>query len=262
IIGSVPWNEDFSIPERHLGLHTASEMTGLREKAQAMADHIDLGFLDDLPDRKFPVSVARDEPSTGKSIWVAQDRAFNFYYADSISSLERMGKVHYFSPLAGEYPENPDLVYLGGGYPELYPVELSENHRLRKVIVDYAESGGNIIAECGGLMYLEKKMETDEGEYPMAGIFKGTVRKNSRLTLGYTRLQALENTILFRKGEIAMGHEFHYSTIEDEGKKALHNLRGRGIDGNDGMVFRNTLGSYSHFSLNRYSKRLQKALEH
>ncbi len=261
IIGAVPGSSEYTIPERHLGLHTASEITGLREKAAAMAAHIDMSFLDDLPERAFIMPNLKERPSAGKSIWVAQDKAFNFYYADSITALEGLGSLNYFSPIAGEYPEDPDLVYFGGGYPELYPSELSSNNRLRKIIADFSESGGNIIAECGGLMYLEKNMETDQGVFPMAGIFQGTVRKNSRLTLGYTKLMATENTPLFRKGEIAMGHEFHYSTIQDPGRKALHNLIGRGIDGDDGLVLKNTMGSYSHFSLSRYSKRLRKALD-
>lgn len=261
ILGAVPGNKEFAIPERHLGLHTASEMTGLREKAAAMSIHIDMGFLDELPDRQFIIPSYHQPKSTGKSIWVAQDKAFNFYYADSLTSLEGMGTLNYFSPIAGEYPEDPDLVYFGGGYPELYPGELSRNDKLRRIIADFSESHGNIIAECGGLMYLEKDMETDQGVFPMAGIFQGRVRKNSRLTLGYTKLQAREDTLLFRKGEIAMGHEFHYSTIEDPGKKALHNIIGKGIDGDDGLVLRNTMGSYSHFSLSRYSRRLRKALD-
>ena len=40
----------------------------------------------------------------------------------------------------------------------------------------------------------------------------------------------------------------------------LKNLIGRGIDGNDGLQFRNTVGSYSHFSLERYKKRLARSI--
>ena len=109
-------------------------------------------------------------------------------------------------------------------------------------------------------MYLEGRMESDRGELKMTGIFNGIVRKNSKLTLAYTKLLAKEDTLLFRKGEIAYGHEFHYSDVEDSDPKVLKNLIGRGIDGNDGLQFRNTIGSYSHFSLERYKKRLARSI--
>lgn len=260
IIGAIPRNNEFTIPERHLGLHTAQELTGLKEKANSVSRYLDLSFTETLPERKF---VQKPEPqmmNTGKNIWVAHDKAFSFYYADSLKTLEALGNVHYFSPLKGEYPENPHMVYLGGGYPELYPNELSRNVKLREDLAAFSESGGLVIAECGGLMFLEREMDTETGPVPMAGVFSGSVRKNSRLTLGYTKLRARSSSLLFAKGEIAMGHEFHYSTIDDSGTKTLVNLLGKGIDGMDGLSTKNTFGSYSHFSLGRYSRRLSRKL--
>jgi hypothetical protein len=48
--------------------------------------------------------------------------------------------------------------------------------------------------------------------------------------------------------------------VEDSDPKILKNLIGRGIDGNDGLQSRNTVGSYSHFSLERYKKRLVRSI--
>ena len=260
ILGAIPREDRFTVPERHLGLHTGQEMDDILEKASMVSNYLDMEFIENLPERDFQQPSPARISGGGKNIWIALDRAFNFYYADSIWALERIGKVNYFSPVSGEYPENPDMVYFGGGYPELYAPELSANHALSEMIRDYSESGGNIIAECGGLMYLEKKMETESGVYSMGGVFNGTVKKNERLTLSYTQLKVVQDSLLFRKGEVVRGHEFHYSSIVDHGEKSLVNIIGKGIDGTDGLKIKNTLGSYSHFSLNRYSKRLERKI--
>ncbi|MCL5782338.1 MAG: cobyrinate a,c-diamide synthase [Candidatus Thermoplasmatota archaeon] len=260
IIGAIPYMEELKIPGRHLGLHTSLEVGNLREIAEKISRYIDFSFLEDLPDVTYPLPKRNNAGETDKEIWIAYDRAFNFYYADSLSFLEGMGHVRYFSPIEDEVPENPDFIYLGGGYPELYADQLSRSHKLMSFLRDYSESGKPLLAECGGLMYLEGRMESDRGELKMTGIFNGIVRKNSKLKLAYTKLLAKEDTLLFRKGEIAYGHEFHYSDVEDSDPKVLKNLIGRGIDGNDGLQFRNTIGSYSHFSLERYKKRLARSI--
>ncbi|MEM0156985.1 MAG: cobyrinate a,c-diamide synthase [Thermoplasmataceae archaeon] len=260
IIGAIPRDSRFTVPERHLGLHTGQEVEDIRERASLVSNYLDMKFLDNLPERKFQQPVDPANPGGAGEIWIALDRAFNFYYADSLWALERIGSVHYFSPVSGERPEDPDLVYFGGGYPELYAPELSANHALRRMISDYSESGGNIIAECGGLMYLEKEMDTGSGVYPMGGVFGGTVKQNDKLTLSYTQLRAVLDSLLFRRGETIRGHEFHYSSIVDQGEKSLVNIIGKGIDGMDGLRIKNTLGSYSHISLNRYSRRLERKI--
>ena len=167
IIGAIPREDRFTVPERHLGLHTGQEMDDILEKASLVSNYLEMEFIENLPEREFQQPSPARISGGGKKIWIALDRAFNFYYADSIWALERIGNVNYFSPVSGEYPENPDMVYFGGGYPELYAPELSANHALSGMIRDYSESGGNIIAECGGLMYLEKEMETESGVYSL-----------------------------------------------------------------------------------------------
>ena len=74
-----------------------------------------------------PVELTRYD--TPVRIAVARDKAFCFYYEDSLQALRDMGaELIDFSPLSDQtLPENIHGLYLGGGYPELYAKELSEN---------------------------------------------------------------------------------------------------------------------------------------
>ena len=81
-----------------------------------------------------------------------------------------------------------------------------QNEACRKAIKDYAEQGGHIIAECGGMMYLCERIVTDDGDYPMCGVlpYSITARKADRkLSLGYRRFEL--------DGKEYRGHEFHYT---------------------------------------------------
>ncbi|MCW6168344.1 MAG: cobyrinate a,c-diamide synthase [Thermoplasmatales archaeon] len=264
IIGAIPNDKEYSIPQRHLGLYTSLEIENLRGMAEKISRNIDFSFIEKagtIKSRKAKVnSDSHALQRNDLKIAVALDKAFNFYYSDSLFKLEELGKVQYFSPLKGESPDDPDFVYLGGGYPELYADELSSNNKVSEFLKNHSESGKPILAECGGLMYLEKEMVTDKGNLRMVGVFDGKVNKNSKLTLGYTKLKSKKSSILFRKGDLVYGHEFHYSTISDDSEKVLTNILGRGISGEDGIQVHNTLGTYSHFSLSRYFKRLYRLI--
>ncbi len=260
IIGAVPRDQEVVIESRHLGLHTGLETPDVRDKALRVSKYLDISFVDELPEIHSN-AVPQNKPDSAKkiNIWIAYDKAFNFYYASSLDYLERNGKINYFSPVSGEYPEDPDLVYFGGGYPEIFAEELSKNRKCMESVKNISESGTPVIAECGGLMYLEHSISTDNGEYRMAGIFPGRVAMGKRLTLSYTKMVAEQNSVMFRKGETVYGHEYHYSTTVDPSPKLLRNISGRGIDGKfDGLAIENTQATYSHFSLGRYGKRLIK----
>ncbi len=178
-------------------------------------------------------------------IAVARDRAFNFAYRENLDRLAQMGEVVYFSPLAGdELPKDVDLVYLPGGYPELFAPELAMNRMLASQLVQFAESGGRIFAECGGMMYLGKSLTDQEGRvWPMAGVLPiECTMQGARLHLGYRRM-----TI---GGTEFRGHEFHYSKIDAKGSFCFASLqfdaRGEKVD-TELFRYKNVIAGYTHW---------------
>ena len=130
--------------------------------------------------------------------------SFSFLYQET---LDRFPVKRFFDP-EKDVPDfaGIDLLYLPGGYPEKHLEALVKNEVCRKAIKDYAEQGGRIIAECGGMMYLCERIVTDDGDYPMCGVlpYSITARKADRkLSLGYRRFEL--------DGKEYRGHEFHYT---------------------------------------------------
>ena len=130
--------------------------------------------------------------------------SFSFLYQET---LDRFPVKRFFDP-EKDVPDfaGIDLLYLPGGYPEKHLEALVQNEACRKAIKDYAEQGGRIIAECGGMMYICERIITDDGDYPMCGVlpYSITARKSDRkLSLGYRRFEL--------DGKEYRGHEFHYT---------------------------------------------------
>lgn len=210
--GWLPKVPDLEIPSRHLGLTLAAgqEMERWIDRA---ADLVTRCL--DLPALLEAVSVAAAEaPAVASAapgtlrIAVARDAAFNFTYRENLSRLSQLGQVCFFSPLAGDPLPEADMVYLPGGYPELFAAELSSRREMMRQLRDYAESGGRILAECGGMIYLSRAIEGVEGgPYPLCGVlpFSATM-DGARLHLGYRRL-------VDAAGREWRGHEFHYSAV-------------------------------------------------
>ena len=102
------------------------------------------------------------------------DKAFRFYYHHNIELLTELGaKLHYFSPLRdSKIPAECNCLYIGGGYPEVFAQELSDNKPMLMSINNAAQNNMPIYAECGGLMYLTESIIDIEGnENNMCGVF-------------------------------------------------------------------------------------------
>ncbi len=214
-VGFLPELPACTLESRHLGLVTAGEVEGLREKLDILArqaeETVELDRLLELaasapPVAWEPVVLPRLEPVR---IAVARDRAFCFYYEDSLEALVEMGaELVPFSPLEdAALPAHVQGLYLGGGYPELYARQLSGNVSMRRSVRAALEGGLPCIAECGGFMYLTEGI----GEADMAGVLPGRCFDAGRLTrFGYVTLRAKKDSLLCRAGETIRGHEFHH----------------------------------------------------
>ena len=274
-VGSLPLDQELSIPERHLGLVTAPEgplTEELRTRlANAIEHHIDLDKLVTLASplraRALPAQpgaggrqggagrqASDDRRKGGEAplrVAVARDVAFQFYYRENLALLEAAGaELVFWSPLTDPVPET-DGFYFGGGYPELYARGLADNADTREALRARAERGVPIYAECGGLMYLAEALEDLDGvTHPMVGLLPATVRlRPRRLTLGYREVRLTAPSPLGAAGAVARGHEFHYSTLDavPERIPRVYRLedRRRG-DRAEGYLIQRALLSYVH----------------
>jgi cobyrinic acid a,c-diamide synthase len=122
-----------------------------------------------------------------------------------------------FSPLEDQaLPPGVGGVYIGGGFPEMFARELSENIPMRQSMRQAVERGLPVYAECGGLMYLGQNLSDLEGvQYPMVGAIPVVSSMvGSRLHLGYREVESRTDSPLLRRGQRVRGHEFHWSVLE------------------------------------------------
>ncbi len=229
VFGRLPKLPNIELPSRHLGLMTAQESQDMDsqwdELAKAIEEFIDVDGLIDVatvehsPESSDSIYQSIEGQGKGLTIAVAMDKAFNFYYQANLDLLISSGvEIVYFSPLTDKKLPQCDLVYIGGGYPELYAKQLSENSSMLQSILTAHNQNTPIYAECGGLMYLGTSLsDTEDNVYPMVGILSGhSVMTNKLNRFGYCDAKANQDTLLCSAGEELRGHEFHYSDFETD----------------------------------------------
>ena len=261
VIGCLPYNDRISMPERHLGLLPADENQELRERIDGMADHI-VQYLDLEAIRQIAANAPeldweyKPEAAGPKVIiGVARDRAFSFYYQDSLDFLEELGaELVFFSPLDDQSIPPVDGLYIGGGFPEMFLDELSANQGMTEHIRAAFKARTPIWAECGGFMYLCREIcDWDGQSWQAAGIIPARVRMTRKLqALGYIEATALRDSIIAAQGDVLRGHEFHFSVEEDLDPACYaFSIEGgiRSVPGYDGYNQDKVLASYVHLHL-------------
>ena len=222
-LGFMPKMADCSLESRHLGLVTAQEVEDLNVKLGKLRDQalksIDLdGIMElagDAPDLEFEEPEIRRFDENVR-IGVARDKAFCFYYEDSLKLLEKMGaELVDFSPMEDDFlPADLDGLYLGGGYPELYQEQLASKVSMRGAVLRTVNSGMPTIAECGGFMYLTEGI----GDSPMVGLLPGDCSDQKKLMrFGYITLRAEKDNMLMKAGHEIPAHEFHHWDCTETG---------------------------------------------
>ncbi|GJQ58479.1 MAG: cobyrinate a,c-diamide synthase [Candidatus Scalindua sp.] len=277
VLGMIFKNENIMIPERHLGLKTASENEELHNCLKRLEDccmNIDLDQImihaktaqkDSFSVQEFNIIPAA-LPQEPIRIAYAYDRAFQFYYQANLDFLKDCGaELIAFSPLEDTtLPENIDGFYFCGGFPEVYAKEIKENQDMRTLIKQAIKEGIPTYAECGGLIYLAESVKSLDGQVcPMLGIIPGQIEMTKKLVnFGYCENQMLDDCFLGLKGEQFRGHEFHYSQWNGEGVAAIHRSvkKRRGQERDEGYCFNNVLASYVHCHFLSYSQRAKRFL--
>jgi len=266
-LGYIAKNSELNIPGRHLGLTiSAREETEklIQLAAEEVEKHIDMDalctiasttppmdrtFKDKCNNNSVEKPIKGSDPLIGEfdringRIAIARDEAFNFVYRSNIDYLASLGDVTFFSPLRDKELPECDLLYLPGGYPEIFAKELAENESMRKSIKDFAERGGKIFAECGGFMYLCKDIDGVSmcDVLPLSATMEG-----AKLHLGYRTMEY--------GGKTYRGHEFHYSTIKSIEKmpdsitveQCQYSAKGAPVD-TAIYKYKNVVAGYTHW---------------
>lgn len=273
LIGAIPRGALPALPSRHLGLISADETDWtdalIDQLATSANDYLDLDQLliqaakcaekqsqlheDETQER------AKEQRPIGLRIAIARDAAFQFYYHDLFKALEQRGvDLCFFSPLNDDaLPHQCDALYLGGGYPETHAQALANNSTMLQSIHAFCMSDRPVYAECGGLIYLSKGVESEHQRFRFAGVLPCWARMlDKRKALGYVEVTLKTASLFGEIGATIRGHEFHYSElcsdpIGVDGWHAAYRVR-QNRSGNchdEGYQKGNVLASYAHLHL-------------
>lgn len=252
-LGLIPRDMDLERDSRYLGLDFSGGSLRTDVLSEIIERHVDWQNIIKMSSMECPKwsdpfdrSVPFLEDFRGKRIAVARNsESFSFIYREHLDLLDRLGDLAFFDPEQNEpLPSGTSLLYIPGGYPERHVSSLSSSTVSLSSIRDYASNGGRIVAECGGMMYLCKEIETDDGSFPMSGILPYKIKAGTRdrhLSLGYRQLRLDGNTY--------RGHEFHYTQFADPTQVSsacqVYDAKGRPVS-SPIIITKGIMASYTH----------------
>ncbi|HHJ17575.1 MAG TPA: cobyrinate a,c-diamide synthase [Gammaproteobacteria bacterium] len=279
VLGAVGKDPALQILERHLGLIPSNEQDDADRQIGRIGDSIaaqveldaliELAQSAPLPAAPGASPCAIRPAAAPLRIGIARDEAFGFYYPGDLEAMQQAGaELVPVDTLRDRQLPDIDGLIIGGGFPESCMQQLADNRSLRQAIHAAIEAGLPCYAECGGLMYLTRRLTWKDRSSDMVGIIPGDAVMHERPQgRGYVRLATSEDFPWPGAGtgtEIA-AHEFHYSALEnlqDPEHWAFRVLRGAGIDGrHDGYVYRNLVACYTHQRTTRSNRWTQHFLD-
>ena len=264
-LGYIPYDESLKLPQRHTALTQSvrSEIEEVAEKAASYVEqNIDIERILKMCTRIFPceytLPYTSDVEETGfqyegkhkpLKIAVARDSAFNLIYKENIDRLSAIGNITYFSPLYSNNLPEADILYLPGGFPEMFARQLHRRKPLMKQLKDYAEKGGKIIAEGGGMVLLSRSLTVREGgsTYEMSGVLPfGCTMIDSHLHTGYRIIEASEISL--------RGHEFRFLSIDTDNGKLASEVKVSSVKNTRGAEaetciyrYKNVIAGFTHW---------------
>lgn len=268
VCGAVAEDPRLAVVERHLGLMPCAEVDDAPEHVSAIGRivgaQVDLdALLTRLPDTPCAQAAHRGgEPSVQGGVCqavptprlrvgIARDRAFGFYYPDDLRALRDAGcELVPFDTLRDAALPEVDALFIGGGFPETCLAELEANVSLRHAIRSALDDGMPAYAECGGLMYLSRRIRWGGQTREMVGAIPADTQMHERpVGRGYVELEPT-SAMPWALGHPVRAHEFHHSSLDniDPGVRYAWKVRrGHGIDGrHDGLCVGNLMASYAH----------------
>jgi cobyrinic acid a,c-diamide synthase len=211
------------IPTRRIPTGTADLDSLLGAIADFVTQHVDadaiLRCASAAPAEAAASPLALAPP--GRRIAIARDEAFSFIYPHLLAGWRKAGaEILFFSPLADEPPpQDCDLCWLPGGYPELHAGRLAAATSFFEGLRRFARSKP-VHGECGGYMILGQALTDKDGRaHRMAGLLGASFSFAKReLHLGYRSARVAAAHPLGPAGARLRGHEFHYATVEAIGE--------------------------------------------
>lgn len=302
-LGAVPRTDTMEAPSRHLGLvpvaERRKEAESWVEAAAAMVEtYLDVealvaGSECDPPNASSDpwdpeAAVAATGPrrcnraycgghDAGRPVVaVAGGPCFSFGYPENVELLAAAGaEVVAFDPTSDRVlPEGTAGIYIPGGFPETFAEALEANASMRQTLAASARAGIPILGECGGFMYLGRRLAGKE----MCGVLPFEFEMAESPVLGYRYAEVANVSLLGERGNQLRGHVFHYSRPRYVGGAEADYARGaaggttggssvaeddpaaprvpavfvasptRGDKVPDGAVVHNTVGTYLHLN--------------
>jgi cobyrinic acid a,c-diamide synthase len=253
VVGALHHDERLAWRDRHLGLVPVAERprevgAALDVLAETIRASCDLDAVLAIARSAAPLEVGAPpvpQPVGHARVAIAGGKAFTFAYPDNAEALASAGaEIVAFDPLVDErLPEGTDAIVVGGGFPEVMAEQLSANTPLLGDVRRQIANGLVVWAECGGLLWLARSLDSQ----PMAGVLEADAVMTDRLTLGYRTAECRVATPLGSAGTLLRGHEFHYSKLTPAGDALeVRGLLGGGVAG---FATPSLLASYLHVHL-------------
>ncbi len=191
-----------TLSSTHLGLDL-KDLDKIETISREVLEHIDidrLSLLTHTPPtvKEYPFPKVK---KINKRLAIVNDENFSFLYYDNLSFLQELFRdVTIVNSIQDEViPKDCDIVYICGGYVETTEAykKIKNSKRFKESLIRHTKERKAIYAECAGLLYLSKRVDSKE----MSGI----------LDIEFTLEKRFNRLGYYYSENGTKGHAFHYT---------------------------------------------------